>query len=100
MRTGEAVIVENSGWIEKVLPPAIVGIFVFLFTKLWDALQLERKLADAIKTALTDFKENHVAPLAKRQSEFDKTIKDVQHDISEIKSTAAAIAAKLDVKVK
>lgn len=97
MRTGEAVI-DNSGWAERILPPAIVGIVVFLFTRLYDSWQFEKKLTEVIKLHLAEFKENNVAPLKERVSKFDLTVKELQHDITELKLLAARIAEKLEVK--
>lgn len=106
MRTGEAVI-DNSGWAERILPPAIVGIVVFLFTRVVTSLQFEKKLtelekkqADFIEKSLRDFNENKVAPLRERVSKFDQSVLALQHDLSEVKLTTARIAEKLDVKTK
>jgi len=99
MRTGEAVI-DNSGWAERILPPAIVGVVVFLFTRLYDSWQFEKKLNELIEKHLRDFNENKVAPLRERVSKFDRTVEDLQHDIAEVKVLTARIAEKLDVKTK
>jgi hypothetical protein len=99
MRTGEAVI-DNSGWAERILPPAIVGIVVFLFTRLYDSWQFEKKLNELIEKHLRDFNENKVAPLRERVSKFDRTVEDLQHDIAEVKVLTARIAEKLEVKAK
>lgn len=108
MRSGEAVI-DNSGWTERILPPAIVGVVVFLFTKLWDTWQFDKRLAeiraqmitkDDLRSGLADFRENHVQPLKERVSKSEQAVRDMQRDIQETKEIVAAIAAKLDVKVK
>lgn len=105
MKSGEAVI--DNGWAERILPPAIVGIVVFLFTRVYDAWQfekkltdVERKMAEAIKLQLVDFKENNVAPLRERISKFDKTVDVLQHDVAEVKLLLARIAEKLEVKAR
>jgi len=99
MRTGEAVI-DNSGWAERILPSAIVGFLVFLFTRLYDSWQFEKKLNELIEKHLHNFNENKVAPLKERVSKFDRTIETLQHDISEVKTIVAGIAATLEVKAK
>lgn len=106
MKSGEAVI-DNSGWLEKTLPPAIVGVVVFLFTRVYDAWQFEKKLtevekkmAEAIKLQLVDFKENNVTPLRERVSKFDRTVETLKDDVAEVKLLIARIAEKLEVKAK
>ena len=94
---GEAVI---DNWTERALPPVITGVVVFLFTRLWDAWQFEKKLTEIIKIHLAEFKDNHVAPLKERVSKFDQTVVSLQHDLTEVKTLVAAIAAKLEVKGK
>lgn len=105
MKSGEAVI--DNGWAERIVPPAIVGVFVFLFTRLVTSLQFEKKLAEAEKKqadlmekSLREFKENHVLPLKERVSKFDQSVLALQHDLSEVKLTTARIAEKLEVKMK
>lgn len=99
MRTGEAVI-DNSGWAERILPPAIVGVVVFLFTRLYDSWQFEKKLTELIEKHLHDFNENKVAPLRERVSKFDRTVETLKDDVAEVKLLIARIAEKLDVKTK
>lgn len=96
MRTGEAVI--DNSWADKIIPSAIVGVVVFLFTRLYDSWQFEKKLNDIVKTHLADFNENKVAPLRERVSKFDRTVETLQHDVTEVKQIVAGIAAKLEVR--
>jgi uncharacterized coiled-coil DUF342 family protein len=108
MRTGECVIVEG-GWADRILPPVIsgvvVGVVVFLMTRLYDTFQFEKKLSeltaklatkDELKSELAEFRSNHVAPLKERQSKFEQTVKELSHDIGAIKEMLASVVAKLE----
>lgn len=96
--TGETVI--DNSWADKIIPSAVVGIVVFLFTRLWDSWQFEKRMNEIIKSHLNDFHENKIAPLRERVSKFDRTVETLQHSIEELKLLTARIAEKLEVSGK
>ncbi len=105
MKPGEAVI--ENGLIDRVLPPLLVGLAVFAVTRLYDAWQFDKKLAELaakmvtkedLKGALSDFRANHIQPLERTQSKFDNALSAIHNLIAETRETVLEIRAELRVK--
>ena len=91
--TGEAVIDNSFEWLAKAGIGAAIGATMM---RLWDALKMVSR--EDLRVALDDFGKNQVTPLKERVSKFDQTVASLQHDVTEVKTLVAAIAAKLEVK--
>lgn len=97
MRT-DGIVIENGSGIETLLKAGIGAVIGAAIVRLWDSLTMVSRAE--LKTTLEEFTKLQVAPLEKRQSGFDKTVKEMQSDLSQTRELVIAIAAKLNVEVK